>query len=422
MTIDTHRGRPHPRTPQAWRPSNQRAALPAVLGTGLATLACAWPTSAQAHVKWFSNVVNCGATPLSPLAVLGSPLFVMLVLGALLTLCIVFMVERHILPRFETLHQVHADWKQRFSRNAAWLLRIGVCVYFVSLFTQDGQGRIVLTPELKTAGSWVGPVQLLIAALVLWKRTVPLAVLGMLSLYAHGVWAAGWFHMLDYVYFLGAAAFLWLDATQGVAMHYIAFTLLRVSAGFSFMWVSIEKWLYPQWTYDILDHELAMVTMGLDKSFFVMSAGMVEFCLALLLVLGRLSSQVASLVLLALMVAAIPLVGVIDAIGHAPLMVVLFIFSASQNRIGYRAEAARRGADLGHVLTFALAVPGCMGLYTLMHALAYPGTGELPTWHTLLALLMSLPLLWRLWRTTPKLFPVRRRPWRELVTLSPQAA
>lgn len=395
---------------------------PSVLPGLLAGMAAASPTGAQAHVKWFSNVVNCGATPLSPLSVLGTPLFIALWLAAVLVLCGVFLVERRVLPRFETLHQMHADWKQRFSRIAAWLLRIGVCVYFLSLLSHDSEARIVLTPELKAAGAWVGAVQLMIAVLVLWKRTVPLAVLGMVSLYAYGVWSAGWFHMLDYVYFLGAAAFLWLDATRGTSKHYVAFTLLRVSAGFSFMWVSIEKWLYPQWTYDILDHELHAVTMGLDKAFFVTSAGMVEFCLALLLVLGRLSSQVASLILLVLMVAAIPLVGLIDAIGHAPLMIVLFIFSASQNRIGYPSEAARRGADLGHVLTFALAVPGFMGLYVLTHALAYPLTGEWQSGATWLGLAMALPLLWRVVRTSPKLFPVRRRTsWRGLGGMAPLA-
>lgn len=385
----------------AWNTGPMRMGLISLLGMG--------PLHAHAHVKWFSSVVNCSSTPLPAASVLTRPLFVMLWLAALLTLWGVFTIERRVLPRFETLHQLHADWKQRFSRHSAWLLRIGVAVYFLSLFTHEGPARIVLTPELKTAGTWVGVVQLAIAILVLWKRTVPLAIAGMLTLYAHGVWSAGWFHMLDYVYFLGVAAFLWLDAFHGAAKHYLAFTLLRVSAGFSFMWVSIEKWLYPQWTYDILQHELQSVTMGLDLSFFVMSAGMVEFCLALLLVLGRLSSQVASLILLVLMVSAIPLVGVIDAIGHAPLMIVLLIFSASQNRIGYRTEAARRGADLGHVLTFALAVPGFIGLYVLTHALAYPSNGEWQRTGTLLGLALLTPLLWRLARTLPKLFPVRQR-------------
>lgn len=393
------------------------------LRMGLLSLLGMGPVHAHAHVKWFSNVVNCSSTPLPPSSVLTRPLFVVLWLAALLTMWGVFTVERRILPRFETLHQLHADWKQRFSRHSAWLLRIGVAVYFLSLFMHDGPARIVLTPELKTAGPWVGVVQVAIAVLVLWKRTVPLAIAGMLSLYAHGVWSAGWFHMLDYVYFLGVAAFLWLDTFHGAAKHYLAFTLLRVSAGFSFMWVSIEKWLYPQWTYDILQHELQSVTMGLDLSFFVMSAGMVEFCLALLLVLGRLSSQVASLILLVLMVSAIPLVGVIDAIGHAPLMIVLLIFSASQNRIGYRTEAARHGADLGHVLTFALAVPGFIGLYVLAHALAYPSTGEWLRTSTLLGLALLTPLLWRLAVTLPNLFPVRRRPhWVSLGDMAPQAS
>ena len=174
-----------------WPARGRRAPLPSgPWRMGLLLPLGMGPVHAHAHVKWFSNVVNCSSTPLSPGSVLTHPLFLALWLAAALTLCAVFTVERRILPHFETLHQAHADWKQRFSRHSAWLLRIGVAVYFLSLFTHEGPARIVLTPELKTSGTWVGAVQLAIAVLVLWKRTVPLAIAGMLSLYAHGVWSA----------------------------------------------------------------------------------------------------------------------------------------------------------------------------------------------------------------------------------------
>lgn len=396
MTIDPPAG-----------PRSLRHFTPLALGVGL-TLGA---TPAQAHVKWFSSVVNCGTTPLSPLDVLSRPLFLVLLAAAALTLLGVFLIERRTLPRFQAMHQQHAGWKQHFNLHAAWLLRIGVCVYFLSLLTQGGDQRIVLTPELSTRGTWVAVAQALIAALVLWRRTVPLACIGIVGLYAQGVWQAGWFHMLDYVYFLGVAVFLALDARHGATLHYVAFTILRVAAGFSFMWVSIEKWLYPQWTYDILEHELSQITMGLDLPFFVMSAGMVEFCLAFLLIVGRLSSQVASLILLLLMIGGIPLVGLIDAIGHAPLMIVLFIFSACQNRIGYPAKEAREGADLAHVPTFLMAVPGLMGVYVVAHAVAYPSVMEWTSWSTFAGIAMLSPLIWRISRIGTHLFPMRQRDW-----------
>jgi len=410
VTIDRRRGRRGP-----------SSALPHLGWAGAPLLLC-HPGPAQAHVKWFSQVVNCGNTPMSPLQVIGSPLFLALFVAAILTLCGVFLVERRVLQRFQAIQQSHADWKQHFNRSAAWLLRLGVCIYFVSLLAHDSEPRIVLTPELTASGGWVPIAQALIAGLVLFRRTVPLAALGIVGLYAHGVWQEGWFHMLDYVYFLGVAAFLSLDAVFGAALHYVSFTLLRISAGFSFMWVSIEKWLYPQWTFDILERELRGITLGLDLPFFVMSAGMVEFCLAFLLVVGRLSSQVASLILLALMVAGIPLVGLIDAIGHAPLMIVLFIFSASQNRIGYPSEAALRGADIGHVLTFCAAVPGLMGLYVLSHAAAYPSVREWLSLATLAGLVMALPLVWRVGRIRHRLFPMRQRHWQVASSMWAQSA
>ena len=117
-------------------------ATSAPLRAGLLAALAMGPLHAHAHVKWFSNVVNCSSTPLPPSSVLTRPLFLVLWLAAILTLWVVFKVERRILPRFETLHHLHADWKQRFSRHSAWLLRIGVAVYFASLFTYDGTAPV----------------------------------------------------------------------------------------------------------------------------------------------------------------------------------------------------------------------------------------------------------------------------------------
>jgi hypothetical protein len=177
----------------------------------------------------------------------------------------------------------------------------------------------------------------------------------------------------------------------------------------SLLWVSVEKWMYPAWTYDILNHELHHLTMGMDLPFLVMAAGFVEFSLAFLLLFGRLSSQVSALVFLIIMAAAIPVVGMLDAVGHAPLLVVLLIFTGVQNRIGYPTRQSQRWPDWGHVLSYAISVPGLMGMYYFVHMLAYPAQADYSSPHAALAVVLVGLQLWRVLTTMPQVFQIRKR-------------
>jgi len=374
---------------------------------------------AQAHVKWFSKVVNCLDAPLTPWAVLSSPLFLLLYAGAVLAMAGVFWVERRVLPGFERVNAGAGALKARLGNAAAHLLRLGVAVYFMSLLQYASDQYMILTPELFSPAMWVPVVQVGVALCVLLRRTEALASLGIVWLFAFAIYNFGWYPMLDYLYFLGVAFFLLAVAIYGRELHYLGYALLRLSAGISLLWVSVEKWMYPTWTYDILAHELHHLTMGLDLHFFVMAAGFVEFCLAFLLLFGRLSSQVAALLFLFIMAAAIPLVGMLDAVGHAPLLVVLLIFSSLQNRIGYPTHRAGGPRDQAHVLSFALSVPGLVGLYHFVHMLAYPAQADYASPHTLLAVGLVGLQGWRMLSTMPSLFPLRKRAERHQAASQP---
>lgn len=364
---------------------------------------------AHAHVKWFSKVVNCVSAPLSPLAVITQPYFLLVYLAAVLVMVGVFYTEKKILHRFEKANSAAAPLKSQISTWAARLLRVGVSVYFLSLIAYSTGTYMVLTPELSSTSSWVPGVQLIIALAVLWRRTEALAAMGIVCLFSYTMFTYGWYHMMDYPYFIGVAIFLLMDATHGAQLHFLGFAALRLSAGISLLWVSAEKWMYPSWVYDILNHELRQVTMGIDTQFFVMSAGFVEFCLAFLLLFGRLSSQVCALVFLVIMCAAIPLVGTMDAVGHAPLLIALIIFTAIQNRIGYPTRENQRWIDAGHVISFAISVPGVIGLYYFGHMLAYPQLGNLQTTEALVSAGLVALLIWRIVSTMPYVFSIRKR-------------
>ncbi|MEY4429578.1 MAG: hypothetical protein RLZZ182_2267 [Pseudomonadota bacterium] len=368
-----------------------------------------WPTTAQAHVKWFSKIVNCTSAPLDPWPVVTQPLFLALWLLATVVLGWVFFAERLLLPSYRRAHLAWHARKPAGQRALATVLRLGVALYFASLMAGMGPRHAMLTPELVLATPWIPACQSLIVVSVLWRRTAPLAALGLLALYAVGMTHAGWFHMLDYLYFVGVAIFLLIDAWLPGRHRHMAYTALRVAASFSLLWVSAEKWMYPAWTYDLLQGDLQALSFGLPPHLVVMAGGFVEFTLAFLLLFGRVSAQVSALVFLLLMAAAIPVAGPIDAIGHAPLLIVLLIFGFSQNRLGYRGHRARQGHDVRHVLTFVLGVPGVMGLYKLAHQLAYPHTPAVPEVSWLMACLGASLLLVHLLRTAPDWWPSRLR-------------
>jgi hypothetical protein len=125
--------------------------------------------------------------------------------------------------------------------------------------------------------------------------------------------------------------------------------------------------------------------MGFKPEFFVIAAGFVEFCLAFTLMAGRLSSRVAAGVLLAIMVLAMPLVGVVDAIGHLPLVIVLVLLAGTRNTISWMNGKERAGTRANLLVVFrassleltayCVSVLGLTAAYYLIHELAYKGPG-----------------------------------------------
>jgi hypothetical protein len=163
-----------------------------------------------------------------------------------------------------------------------------------------------LTPELHATSAWVPTLQLAIAATLLRGSSAWVGALGIVVLYACAVQSYGWFHLLDYPVFLGIAAFVAIDSLGRGRHGDTALAVLRASAAVTLMWGGAEKWLYPWWSFDVLDHQLLAARGSFSSSFFMAAAGWAEFCAAHALMFGRLGSQVAAWVLLVPFVAASP--------------------------------------------------------------------------------------------------------------------
>jgi uncharacterized membrane protein YphA (DoxX/SURF4 family) len=362
------------------------------------------PLIGDAHVKWFSKMANCVTSPSTPLDSMYSALFIGLGFAALAVMLVVTLIDWKISHPNGAVAYHAARVECHVTEHVSPLLRFGLAAYLVLIATYFYQSPIILTPDLKTGAAWVPIMQLLIAIMAMSRRTSWLASLGIVFLYAFAVISYGWFHLLDYQYFIGIAVFLAIDSHYGQAQGRLGLSILRVAVGISFLWVGVEKWMYPDWTYELLQQDLRGILMGFSPRFVVMVAGYVEFCLAFILIFGRLSSQVAPAVLLLLMVSAIPMVGMVDAIGHLPILIVLLLLTATRNRIGYFPRPGNPWHESGPVISFMVSVPGFIGAYYLSHELNYSGLHPTNWGASLTAVLLVATLVYRIRMTARKIF------------------
>jgi hypothetical protein len=134
------------------------------------------------------------------------------------------------------------------------------------------------------------------------------------------------------------------------------------------MGASVEKWAHPQWTHPLLESHSGLA-MGLDRSFYMIAAGVVEFSLAFALIWTPLIRRLAAVALSFMFVGAIFEFGKIDAVGH--LMIILILLAIA---VDGKVAAKRNPVLAPAYYCAALAAFICM--YYGAHALIF-GTANL---------------------------------------------
>jgi len=157
-----------------------------------------------------------------------------------------------------------------------------------------------------------------------WPGTCAVSAAGICVLYAYGVDQYGFFHMLDYVYFLGMAAYLALTSFPDARWHRLRTPLMCGCLAFSLIWTAIEKLLYPQWSQQLMLKHAGMM-MGMPFGLFILIAAFVEFTLAFYLATGRALLRLGAVALLLLFISAMPEFGARDVVGHFPLVAILSV-------------------------------------------------------------------------------------------------
>jgi hypothetical protein len=278
---------------------------------------------AWAHIKWFKPY-NINEAPL-PIGQVLTKTFICFFIGSVVFVYLFFMADRYaykkgILVKFdESLHV--------FDNFSIHIMRICGGIFFLTLWCYGyfNNQMSFMTPELKTDMPWVLWLQLVIGLCAFSRYTVAALGAGIVVLYVTAAYYYGIYHMLDYIIFVGVAYFYIATTIPNPGWKKSGFIVMYAVTGICFLWIAMEKFAYPQWTFPLLTENPDLL-MGLPQEPYMIFAGFVEFVIVFLL-LGAASvvTRLIALVFEAIFVLAIFKFGLIDAVGHLMIIAILFV-------------------------------------------------------------------------------------------------
>lgn len=297
------------------REQTMRVARRYLSGFSLIIASLALPATALAHVKWFSKF-SLADRPASLSDAL-TPVFITLTILSAIAVGILAVVERRAAAMvwFQRLNMA----LQAQASKAPLILRITMGATLLLSWQRDS----VFAPEL-LVGAVVGWIEFALAVLLLFRRTVVWAALGILALFAYCVVTFGVFHMLDYVHYLGIAWYLLVVDAKSTRLRESRIPALYIAVGFSLAWLALEKIIYPQWTLYILQQN-PRLALGLDPNFFRVGAAFVELSLAYLFLICLFERPIAVLVTIVFMCTTM-VFGKLEVIGHTSVHGALIVF------------------------------------------------------------------------------------------------
>ncbi len=355
--------------PHSWRQITRVASVAVVAYIDFDSI------EAAAHVKWFCSIALVSQPPIGIDLVL-TPVFAFVCGGFLLLIFTGFILDGVVArkwPRLATSGKFHEATEEK-------LVRVATGSFFLLLWDKGAfvlweRGSAILTPELMTAGAWIGLLQFTIAASVTCRKGCIFAAAGICALYAYGIIQFGIFHMTDYVFFPGIAAYLALTSIGTPSALRLRVPVLSGGLAFSLMWTAIEKFVYPEWTLFIVA-EHPDLALGFPPGFATLVAGFVEFTLAFYVMAGRGLVRFGAVAYAAIFIAAIPEFGHLDAVGHIPVIAILAVVglrgsSPLQRLMG----VIERGPAANAAVISLLYLVSLTGFFTLYYGLQWAEYG-----------------------------------------------
>ncbi|HYK73114.1 MAG TPA: DoxX family membrane protein [Pseudoneobacillus sp.] len=276
-------------------------------------LICFSPVIVNAHVKWFTEK----EPEKVPIEQILSTEFI--VLSLLIAVFLAFLSQ--FIPQLMKIPGVSKidmklDGYRKYSR---YILKYGTAAAFI---LQVLKGTM-FAPEFTIHDTWQTILMWMIIVLLLIPHhfATKTAAILMLGLFIH-IWSySGWFHMLDYGFYLAIIGVLLVGRSK---LETAGFPFLYLGTGLSLCWVAVEKWVFPFMTTDII-HRHHVPTFGFDPELFVVLSAFIEFVVGYLLVVGILNRLLAVVVTI-LFILTTTIFGYTEVVGHGIIHIVLIIF------------------------------------------------------------------------------------------------
>lgn len=264
------------------------------------------------HVKWFTEA-EAIREPIEQ--ILTWDFF-------LITICIaiVLAVLPQIVPALMNLRLAKKfDEKiATFKPFTGLLLKYGTAIAITIQLFWDS----ILAPEIELSSfSLVVGIIIVIALLIPHPIFTRIGAIGILVVFFDAFLHIGWFHMLDYAFYLAIAFALLVQKTK---WEPIGMPALYLGTGLSLCWVAVEKWVYKEMSVDIIFHH-GVPTFGFSPETFVLISAFIEFVVGYLLVVGVLNRLLA-LVLTLIFISTTMLFGLLEVVGHFMIHIILIIF------------------------------------------------------------------------------------------------
>lgn len=300
------------------------------------------PLTASAHTRWFAE----GTLP--PF-VTNEPTMIYLSAWALVTivvvLCGIWMERLRIL----TLNFLKPKVPHAFDRAASTFSMVAGAFLMIA-----GTHEYLFSPNLShDAGIPMTLVmlQFVIGLAMLLGIFARVAALALMALWALGVMTAGWLPMIEDIWVLSTAAFIFIMGNDYFSIvsykllkkhakkyHAYALPLLRMGTGTTLIVLGFsEKILHPEFGINFLSshHWNFMQLLGVTNYsdyLFTLSAGSVEALFGLIFILG-IMTRLNALVAACFFTIPLFILGPIELAGHVPhfaAVVVILLFGAGE--------------------------------------------------------------------------------------------
>lgn len=203
------------------------------------------------------------------------------------------------------------------------------------------------------AGAIALGIEGVVGALLFLGWFVPIAAFGLAALFLALFFLFPAIEPVDYLYFAGAAVFLFCSSRDrfsaawfagkksfsDVGLERFGYDALRLLTGASLVWLGLGKWLHPELHFAMLDiyadwNPLALLHAvdfaWLTREIYVFQLFAVEVVFALLLLTATLKRPVAVLLMPVFMASTIFL-GAEEIIGHLPIVGMLFALAVADD-------------------------------------------------------------------------------------------